>query len=142
LADGGAEKTLLRLALNQQLPEELAGRLREEYFELPSCKTLFSLIKNEVRDGKPIDFREIATHVRGDAELNLLSELTLADDSGTLAAANLDLNLRELERRYIFRRRKEIQGEIVDAEKNGDSARVDQLISEKETLNRILNTLK
>lgn len=142
LPDGVAEKNLLRLVLNQQLPEELTGRLKEEYFELPACKTLFSIIKNDVRDGKPIDFGELQTHVKGDAELNLLSELTFADDTGTLAAANLDLNLRELERRYISRRRREIQQEIVDAEKNGNSSRVDQLIAEKETLNRILNTLK
>jgi hypothetical protein len=74
--------------------------------------------------------------------LTLLSELTLTDDLGTLAAANLDQNLRELERRYISRRRKEIQQEIVEAEKGGDGGRVDQLIGEKETLNRILNTLK
>jgi DNA primase len=142
LADGGAEKALLRLALNQQLPGELALRLREEFFEQPACKTLFSIIKNDVRDGNPIDFVEMTTHLKGDAALNLLSELTFTDDSGTLTTGNLDLNVRELERRYIFRRRKEIQQEIVDAEKGGNSSRVDQLISEKETLNRILNALK
>ena len=142
LADGGAEKALLRLALNQQLPGELAVRLREEFFEQPACKTLFSIIKNDVRDGNPIDFTEMSTHLKGDAELNLLSELTFSDDPGTLTTGNLDLNVRELERRYIFRRRKEIQQEIVDAEKGGDSGRVDQLISEKESLNRILSSLK
>src|SRR5258707_8588398 len=62
LADGGAEKALLRLALNQQLPGELAVRLREEFFEQPACKTLFSIIKNDVRDGNPIDFTEMTTH--------------------------------------------------------------------------------
>src|SRR5260221_8587857 len=142
LADGGAEKALLRLELNQQLPGELAKRLREEFFEQPACKTLFSIIKNDVRDGNPIDFTEMTTHLKGDAELNLLSELTFSDDPGTLTTGNLDLNVRELERRYIFRRRKEIQQEIVDAEKVGDSGRVDQLITENESLNRILNSLK
>jgi DNA primase len=142
LADGGAEKALLRLALNQQLPGELAVRLREEFFEQPACKTLFSIIKNDVREGNPIDFVEMTTHLKGDAELNLLSELTFSDDPGTLTTGNLDVNVLELERRYIMRRRKEIQQEIVDAEKAGDSSRVDQLISEKETLNRIPSSLK
>jgi DNA primase len=142
LADGGAEKTLLRLALNQQLPAELTGRLREELFEQPACKTLFSIIKRDLEEAKPIDFGEIATHLRGDAELTLLSELTLTDDLGTLAADHLDQNLRELERRYMSRRSKEIQREIVEAEKGGDAGRVDQLMGEKATLNRILNTLK
>lgn len=141
-ATGGAEKNLLRLALNQQLPEELTGRLREEFFEQPACKTLFSIIKKDLFEGKPIDFGEVATHLRGDAELTLLSELTFTDDPGTLTTANLDLNLRELERRFISRRSREIQLEIVEAEKSGDSNRVDQLISEKETLNRIPSTLK
>src|SRR5260221_1692271 len=142
LADGGAEKSLLRLALNQQLPEEQARRLREEYFEHPACRTLFSIIKNDLHQAKPIDFGEIATHLRGDAELTLLSELTLTDDLGTLAPDHLDQNLRELERRYLSRRKREIQQEIAEAEKAGDSARVYQLISEKGALDRILNELK
>ncbi len=74
--------------------------------------------------------------------MTLLSELTFTDDPGTLTTANLDLNLRELERRFISRRSREIQLEIVEAEKSGDSNRVDQLISEKESLNRIPSTLK
>jgi DNA primase len=142
LAEGGAEKNLLRLALNQQLPAELAVRLREEFFEQPACKTLFSIIKNDLGEGNPIDFGEIATHLKGDAELTLLSELTLTDDLGTLATDHLDQNLRELERRYLSRRSKEIQQDIVEAEKGGDPARVDQLIAEKAALNRNPNTLK
>ncbi len=74
--------------------------------------------------------------------MTLLSELTLTDDLGTLATDYLDQNLRELERRYLSRRSKEIQQDIVEAEKGGDPARVDQLIAEKAALNRNLNTLK
>ena len=50
-----------------------SARLREELFEDPACKTLFSIIKNDLAAGQPIDFAQVATHLRGEAELTLLS---------------------------------------------------------------------
>jgi len=117
-------------------------RLREELFEEPACKTIFSIIKTDVLEGKPIDFGAVATQIRGEAELNLLSELTLSEDIDDRTIENLDENLRPLERRALDRRRQEIQRDIIDAERSGDIARVDRLVSEKLELSRIPNTLK
>jgi DNA primase len=137
-----AEKTILTAALQGKLTPKVAERLRDELFEEPGCKTIFSIIKSDVQEGTPIDFAAIATQIRGEAELNLLSELTLTDEIDDQTLEKLDENLRPLERRYLDRRKQEIQRDIVEAENAGDSARVDSLISEKMDLSRILNTLK
>src|SRR6185369_14088970 len=63
-----AEKWILRAALQGKLSESVVGRLREEYFEDPACKTIFSIIKTGLQAGNPIDFHEIQTHLRGEAE--------------------------------------------------------------------------
>jgi DNA primase len=137
-----AEKTILRAALQGKLNESAIGRVREEYFEDPGCKTIFSIIKNDLQAGKPIDFREIQTHLRGEAEVTLLSELTLSDDIDDQTLQRIDENLRPMERHYLERRKLEIQREITEAEKRGDSQRVAELDGAKLELSRMLNTLK
>jgi DNA primase len=137
-----AEKTLLTVALQGRLPERLQGRLREELFEEPGCKTIFSIIKNDLFEGKPIDFGAIATQIRGEAELNLLSELTLSEDIDDRTLENLDQSLLPLERRSLDRRRQEIQREINEAQRSGDAERSDRLSTEILQINRILHTLK
>ena len=47
-----------------------------------------------------------------------------------------------MERGYLDRRKQQIQREIVDAERNHDSRRLDELITEKMELSRMLNALK
>lgn len=137
-----AEKTLLALALQGKLSESLAGRLREELFEEPACKTLFSIIKNNVFAGNPIDFAEIATQLRGEAELTLLSELSLTDEFDDAVLGRLEETLQPLERRYIDHRLLQIQRDIHDAEKRGDETGVHELFVEKQRLTRMLNTMK
>jgi DNA primase len=137
-----AEKTILTAALQGKLGTAVMGRLREEYFEDPACKTLFSIMKNDLQAGNPIDFVKIATHLRGEAELTLLSELTLSDEIDDRALLRIDQNLRPLERGYLDRRKLQIQREIVEAEKAGDEDRVRSLFAEKMELDRMLSTLK
>lgn len=139
---GVGEKFVLTAAVQGKLTEGQIARLREEYFEDAACKTVFSIIKTRLRDGEPIDFAEVATHLRGEAELTLLSELSLTEDIDDRTLERLDENLRPMERSYLDRRKQQIQREIVDAERAGDSQRVDQLVTEKMELARILNTLK
>lgn len=136
------EKFVLTAAVQGRLTEEQIGRLREEFFEDPACKTVFSIIKSDLLSGQPIDFGVVQTHLRGEAELTLLSELSLTEDIDDRALERLDENLRPMERGYLDRRKQLIQREIVDAERNGDSERVDRLVTEKMELSRILNTLK
>lgn len=132
-----AEKFVLTAALQGKLGSGTTERLREELFADPACKTLFSIIKDDLRAGRPIDYSKIATHLRGEAELTLLSELSLSDELDASTLARLDENLLPLERSYLDRRKQEIQREIVEAERSGDEQRLDQLVMEKMELGRM-----
>ncbi|MGN6184967.1 MAG: DNA primase, partial [Thermoanaerobaculia bacterium] len=136
------EKFVLLAALQGRLSDDPRKRIREEYFEDPGCKTLFAIMKNNISTGEAIDFAEVGTQLRGEAELTLLSELSLSEDIDDRALERLEENLLPMERGYIDRRKQQIQREIVEAEKSGDLARVDQLVMEKVELSRISNTLK
>jgi DNA primase len=136
------EKFVLTAAVQGRLTGEQIGRLREELFEDTSCKTIFSIIKNDVASGQPIDFADVQTHLRGEAELTLLSELSLTDDIDDRTLERLDENLKPMERGFLDRRKQQIQRDIVDAERNGDSGRVEQLVNEKMEVSRILSSLK
>jgi DNA primase len=137
-----AEKFVLTAALQRRLTPKQAGRLREEYFDDPSCKTLFSIIKNDLVNDEPIDFRGLETQLRGEAEVALLAELSLREDIDDRTLERLEENLLPMERSYLDRRKQQIQREIIDAEKNGDLARLDQLVTEKTELSRMLSSLK
>jgi hypothetical protein len=138
-----AEKSVLLAAMQGRLTAEVTARLREGFFSDEACRTLFSLMKSDLIAGNPIDFSDIATHLRGEAELTLLSELSLSDDMDDQALQRLEAeNLRPMERQYIERRKLEIQREIVDASKSGDSPRVAELDAEKMELSRMSSALK
>lgn len=126
-----AEKMLLISLLQGRVPADAAARIHEELFEDPACKTLFSIIKTDLDAGEPIDFAGVATHLRGEAELTLLSELTLSADVDEATLQRIDENLRPLERNYLERRKLQIQRDIVEAERNGDEGRVAELLAEK-----------
>lgn len=140
--ESSADKTVLIAAIQGKLPQERVAWLQEEFFNDPACKTLFSIMKNDLVSGSPIDFTEIATEIRGEAELTLLSELTLSEDVDEESLRRIDENLQRLEARYVKRRKLEIQREIVEAEKSGDSGRVDELVAEKQQLSRMSSALK
>ena len=137
-----AEKMILTAALQGKLNPALARRIREEFFEDPACKTIFSVIKSALEDDVPIDFGEIATHLRGEAELTLLSELSLSEEIDDQTLQRLDENLRPLEKNYLDRRKREIQREIEEAHKRGDAELVARLDREKVELSRMSSTLK
>ena len=130
------EKTLLTAAIQGKLPEGTVERLQDDYFTDPACKTLFSIIKNGLLSGNPIDFAEVQTHLRGEAELTLLSELTLSEDIDDRLIQGIDEYLRPLERQYIDRRKLEIQRELAEAAKRGDEEQVDELDRERMRLSR------
>ncbi|HEX7191715.1 MAG TPA: DNA primase [Thermoanaerobaculia bacterium] len=140
--ESSADKTVLIAAIQGKLPPERLAWLQEDFFNDPACKTLFSIMKNDLVSGSPIDFTEIATEIRGEAELTLLSELTLSEDVDEESLRRIDENLQRLEARYVKRRKLEIQREIVEAEKAGDAGRVDELDREKQQLSRMSSALK
>jgi len=134
------EKFVLTAAIQGRLTGEQAARLREELFEDPACKTLFSIMKNDVVSAQPIDFTAVSTHLRGEAELTLLSELSLSEDLDDRALQRIDENLRPMERSYLSRRMQQIQREI--HESGDDGERVAELDKEKLQLSRMLHSLK
>ena len=140
--ESSADKTVLIAAIQGKLPPGRLAWLQEDFFNDPACKTLFSIMKKDLVSGSPIDFTEIATEIRGEAELTLLSELTLSEDVDEESLRRIDENLQRLEARYVKKRKLEIQREIVEAEKAGDSGRVDELVAEKQELSRMSSALK
>jgi DNA primase len=136
-----AEKTILTAAIQGKLTGPDLARLREEYFEEPA-KTLFSIMKADLVSGAPIDFQQVATHLKGEAELNLLSELSLSEDIDDQILQRIDENLRPMEQAYLERRNLEIQREITEAQRQGDGERAAQLSMEKVRIRRMLNEAK
>jgi DNA primase len=137
-----AEKMILTAALQGKVTPELAMRLHEEHFEDAVCRSIFKIIKTDLWDGHPIDFGGIATHLRGEAELTLLSELTLSEELDDRTLQRLDENLRPMEQGYCDRRQQQIQREITEAMRAGDEARLGELFAEKIEISRMLKTLK
>jgi DNA primase len=134
------EKFVLIAALQGRLSAEQIGRLREDYFEEPACKTVFSIIKSDLSAGQPIDFGEVATHLKGEAELTLLSELSLTEDIDDRSLQRIEENLLPMERKFLSRRMQQIQRQIIEA--GTDAERVAELDQEKLQLSRMLHSLK
>jgi hypothetical protein len=82
------------------------------------------------------------THLKAEAELTLLSEVTLTEDLDDGALNRLDQVLGPMQEAFIHRRSQDIQRELAEAIRNGDSERRDVLDREKLDLMRMLSTLK
>src|SRR5712691_3428810 len=136
------EKFVLTTVVQGRLPREKVDDIPVGFFTDPACKTLFSIIKSEISAGQPIDYSQIATHLRGEAELTLLSEVTLTEDLDEAAVARLNEVLIPMQKGYIERRTQEIQRELVEAERSADEDRVARLWIERRDLLRMLSKLK
>ena len=137
-----SQRSVLAAALQGLLPMDVVTRLREDYFEDPACRTLFSITKSDLHAGKPIDFAAVSTHVKGEAELTLLSELVLGDLFEPGFFNRIEEALQPLERNYVERRKQQIQREIAEAIKDGNDERVRELDREKLDISRISSKLK
>ncbi|HUP61853.1 MAG TPA: DNA primase [Thermoanaerobaculia bacterium] len=135
---GGGEKFVLTAAIQGRLTPAQLEDLPEDFFADPVCKTLFSIIKSDLAAGNPIDYSEVATHIRGEAELTLLSELSLSEDVDERSLLRIDEILGPMQRGWLDRRKREIQREIDDAQRRGDLQRADELAVEKMRMSRTL----
>jgi DNA primase len=138
----GGEKFLLVAALHGQIPPAMLSNIHADFFVDPTCKTLFSLLKTEISAGRPIDYSQIATHLRAEAELTLLSEITLTEDLDEAWQKRLDEILPPMQKAYAERRNSDLQREIAEAQRSGDEARLEALHAEKLNLIRMSSTLK
>jgi len=137
-----AQKKVLLAAVQGRLTADQLARLTEELFDDPVCRTLFLIIKNDIMAGRPIDFENVQTHLRGEAELTLLSELSLSDDIDDQILARFEQNIIPLERGYLERRKQQNQREIEEAARAGDAVAVKELITQKMEIVRKLDSLK
>lgn len=136
------EKMILTALLQGKLTPRQLERIRDEFFEDPACRAVFSVLKSDLSDGNPIDFSAVETHLRGEAELTLLSELALSDELDDRILARLDENLLPLERNFLERRKQQIQRDMADATRSGDLPLADRLVAEKMEIMRMLSELK
>lgn len=136
------EKFVLTAAIQGRIPQERLSAIHADFFLDPACKTLFSLVKTEISAGRPIDYSQIATHLRAEAELTLLSEVTLTEDLDDGALNRLDQVLGPMQKAFIERRTLDIQREVAEADRAGDFERRSKLDHEKLNLMRMLSTLK
>lgn len=133
------EKFVLTAVVQGRIADEKLRAIDADFFVDPACKMLFSLVKTEISAGRPIDYSQMATHLKGEAELTLLSEVTLTEDLDDGSLNRLDEVLVPMLKSYLDRRTKDLQRELSEAQKAGDDIRVSQLLAEK---NRMLSTLK
>lgn len=136
------EKFVLTAVIQGRIAGERVRGIPEGFFTDPACKTLFSIIKSEVSEGRAIDYSQIATHLRGETELTLLSEVTLTEDLDEAALARIDEVLIPMQKGYIERRKREIQQDIEEAIRSGDIDRERRLDAEKLELSRMSSALK
>lgn len=136
------ERQLLGALLQGKLPSAYLGKLREDFFEDPSCKTIFGVVLQRFSDGQALDFSEIATQLRSEADLTRLSELALSEDSDGCDLKALENTIRLMERRLLDRRLREIQIGIQEASLQGDLQREHSLLTQKNELSRQLHALK
>ncbi|MEO8033991.1 MAG: DNA primase [Acidobacteriota bacterium] len=136
------EKMILTALVQGKLTPRHLERIQDEFFEDPACRALYSVLKNDLSDGNPIDFSAVETHLRGEAELTLLSELVLSDELDDRILSRLDENLLPLERNFLERRKQQIQRDMADATRSGDLSLADRLVAEKMEIMRMLSELK
>jgi DNA primase len=129
------EKMILRAMLQGELPGPLQERVREEFFEDASSRNVYLAVNDRISSGQSLDFPEIATHLRGDADLNRLSELVLGDGDG-VDPRSLEETIRLMERRLADRTLAELQAQINQAVRDGDAARLRELDLRKIELSR------
>lgn len=136
------EKFVLIAALQGRLSSEQIARLREDYFDEPACRTIFALIEQDLVSGEAIDFAGVAIRLKGEAELTLLSELSLTEDIEETTMQRVDENLVPMERAHLARRMQQLQREIQDAAQEGNEARLSELLGAKMAFSRQLEKLK
>lgn len=136
------EKVVLRELIQGRLTNETAEQIREEMFSDPRCRAVWRAWREVGGSSEALDFSRLATHLKGESELTMLSELALSEDRESSSRPSVDLSVRLMEQGWISRRLRELQSEIQNAEQGGDPDREMALLAEKSELSRRLHALK
>ena len=135
------EKLVLAAAFHGRLSPTQIEMLDEEQFVDPTHRAVFLAIQKDVRDLHPIDSAAVASQMRGEAELTLLSELALTDDLDERNLQRIDEILIPMRSDYLARRQQKLQRELLDALQHGDDRRADELMAEKLSLRKAVESL-
>jgi hypothetical protein len=125
------EKRVLKAVLTGVSDADLLRGIRAEWFEEGPCRTIAAVVLERIENGQALDFPHVATHLKGEAELTLLSELAFEDEEDVTDGAALASTLDRMRRRQLDRMASQLQGEILQAERAGDTERLNQLYREK-----------
>lgn len=136
------EKVVLRELIQGRMTEETAERISEEMFSDPRCRGVWRAWREIGGSPEDLDFSRLATHLKGESELTMLSELALSEDVDTAPRPTIDSALVLMERSWINRRLRDLQIEIQEAGKGGEPERETALLQEKNALSIRLHALK
>ena len=136
------EKVILRELVHGRLTSQTAERIHEEMFTEGRCRSVWRAFREIGGSPEGLDFSRLATHVRGESELTMLSELALSQEVESSTHPSVDHAVLLMERGWISRRLRDLQIEIQNAERGGDSERELALLHEKSELSRRLHALK
>jgi DNA primase len=125
------EKRVLKAVLTGVSDADLLQGISAEWFEEGPCRTIAAVVLERIENGQALDFPHVATHLKGEAELTLLSELAFEDEEDVTDGAALASTLDRMRRRQLDRMASQLQGEILQAERAGDAERLNQLYREK-----------
>ena len=135
------QKLVLIAALHGRLTPLQVSLLDEQQFVDPTYRTIYRAIQDDLAADRPVDASAIAPQLRGEAELTLLSELSLTEDLDERNLERLHEILVPMRADHLARRKQQLQRELVDALQSGDERRADELMAEKLALSKELEKL-
>jgi hypothetical protein len=134
------EETLVRLMVRHPvLIDEVRTAGVLERFAASSLRSIAEALFQAVDRPEAFDPRSVYERLAGDEARALFSRLLLEDDTGDLEFCRLVLHERmaSLRRRDAVQRRAALQAAIEEAEKNGDSARLQELLREMQSIHKV-----
>lgn len=136
------EKVVIRELILGRLTDATTAAIHEEMFTDSRCRSVWRAWREVGGSSEALDFSRLATHVKGESELTMLSELALSQEDETTASSSVDQALRLMEKGWLHRRLRDLQIDIQNAGREDDAERQMGLLQEKNVLMRRLDALK
>ena len=125
------EKQVLRALLVASESDDRLAAVGPEWFDDGACRAIAEVVVKLRETNQPLDFSNVATHLKGEVELTRLSELAFEDEEDETDDAALASALDRMRKRQLDRRSTQLQAEIREAERAGDTEVLNRLLREK-----------
>ncbi|MDX1583530.1 MAG: DNA primase [Thermoanaerobaculia bacterium] len=125
------ESKILRALLQGTIEPALLADLEPDWFDNTECRAIAEVVVRLRDNDQALDFSNVATHLKSEVELTRLSELAFEDEEDETDEAALASTLDRMKKRQLDRRANQLQAEIREAERAGDSEKLDRLLREK-----------